>query len=152
MMAHRKLFAVLLVISFIAGLLSGCSAPDASKAVGDSTPETIKDEIGDSQVVRSFSASQVSSGDKITVTLKKTLDEGQKTILVEENFPPGWTVVDAGTGVASGNTIKWAELATAKPGIFTYTVQATSDSGIWTGQYSINGLSLKDIGGLSKLE
>ena len=134
------------ILFLLVGLLVGCTAP--IKQVEDTTVGT---PVASGPVMRSFSASTVSSGDTIIVTLTKNLNADQTTLLTEDYFPAGWSVVDAGTGTVAGNAIRWAELTGAKSGAYTYSVKATSDSGTWSGQYSVNGATPVDIGGSKTL-
>lgn len=139
-------------MSLLVGALSGCVVDKTAidKSV-DNTPDTPYDGISAILVTRSFSVSEVSPGDSVTIALTKVLNADQKTLLVEETFPAGWTIVDAGDGTVNDNVIKFVELMNAKSGAYTYTLKANSDSGVWSGQYSINGQPPKDIGGSSKL-
>ncbi len=138
---------------FVGFLITGSGCTNKSSDVVDgsvNSPDNapVSDAIT-GNVVRSFSVSQISSGETVTVTLTKKLNDGQKTVLIEENFPSGWEVVDAGTGVAKGNAIKWAELLNANSGTLEYTLKSSSDSGAWSGEYSINGAPPVSIEGYS---
>jgi len=147
----KNVLFVLLVVGIV--FMMGCSSPDVVEEVSDNIEEIPEEtnDVSESSVVRSFSASTVSVGSNLVVTLTKTLDASQTSLLVEENVPVGWTIVDADTGTVAGNTIRWAELTGAASGTYTYIVTA-ADSEAWTGQYAINGQEPVDIGGLTTIE
>ena len=102
---------------------------------------------------RSFSANPTMSGSTITVTLTKTLQPDQSTVLVEETVPAGFTIVSPHLGAATDNTIRWAELIGAVSGTYNYTVRTPLTPGAYafSGMYSINGGSENVIGGASSL-
>jgi len=102
---------------------------------------------------RSFSSNTVIRNTVITVTITKNLLAGQSTVLVEEYVPTGYTIISSGTGSATGNTIRWAELIGAVSGTYTYTVRTpnAAGAGTFSGMYSINGGSETPIGGTALL-
>jgi hypothetical protein len=141
----KNVLLLFLVVGVV--FMAGCSNSGELDVNEDISDEEVV--VSDAVVARTLSASNVNVGDNIVVTLTKNLDASQTNILVEENFPTGWTVVDAGTGTVAGNTIRWAELTGATSGTYTYTlnVVGTSGTSTWSGQYSINGQTPVDISG-----
>ena len=135
------------IIFLIVILLFGCTSKseknsDTQNLAG---PETNKNTQG--IVIRSFSSSSSSVGETIEVTITKNLNSDQTTLLIEDSFPEEWEVVNPGSGNIIGNTIRWAELNTAKSGKFVYSLRVGSGDSVWSGQYSVMGRPPIDIVG-----
>lgn len=149
----KNVLMLMLLVGIV--FMVGCSRPNMIEELPVDMEEISEDtgSVSESIVARTFSASNVNVGDTLVVTLTKNLDASQTNILVEENFPAGWVIVDAGAGTVVGNTIRWAELTGATSGTYTYTVTVSGSSGtaVWSGKYSINGQAPADIGGATSV-
>ena len=140
---------LLLVLILGVVFVVGCSSQDVDEEI----PKETEDVSETSVVARTFSASNVNVGDTLVVTLTKNLDDDQTIILIEDNFPTGWNILDEGAGSVVGNTIRWAELTGATSGTYTYTVNVVGNPGTatWNGKYSINGQTPLDISGATSV-
>ncbi len=129
-------------------------AYDNSNAVTTSNPVTVNIvQVSTNEVSRSFSVNPATLNSVITVTLTKTLSSSQKTLLVEEYVPSGFTITSVGTGIASGNTIRWGELNDSVSGTYTYNIRTPNSAtiGTFSGLFSINGGSSNSISGSTQL-
>ena len=114
-------------------------------------------EGGDSsKVSRSFEGNSVD--ENILVTLNVDFDSGfvHNVYVVEENVPAGFSIVDSGSAVRSGNVLRWAGVDVAN-GLdsrdLTYTVR-TSNVGSYSfvGFYGMDGMdSDEEIAGDGEL-
>jgi hypothetical protein len=102
---------------------------------------------------RSFSSNPAVRNTAITVIITKNLLAGQSTVLAEEYVPMGYVIVSSGTGLATGNTIRWAELTGATSGTYNYTVRTptTAGTGTFSGMYTINGGATVTTAGSTQL-
>ena len=85
---------------------------------------------------------EANPGDIITVSLDVTIDGGDR-IIIDEVYPAGWTIVNAGTGdTTEAGHIKWVQIGGAvSDTILTYQVQVPGTaSGIFTfsGEYKLS--------------
>ncbi|WP_462272617.1 hypothetical protein, partial [Methanohalophilus sp.] len=86
-------------------------------------------------VSRDLSSQTVAPGDTITVTLD--VNNPDDRIIVNDMFPSGWSITDAGTGstLESGH-IKWVETDPVSSTTYTYDVQVPTDA---SGTYNFDG-------------
>jgi hypothetical protein len=82
---------------------------------------------------------------EVAVTLRVSIGSGEHTYYaVEETVPSGWSVLDAGKGAVSGDTIRWLvinDTAQAPSTAYRYVVRAP-DTGLgeFRGIYWIEGM------------
>jgi len=83
-----------------------------------------------STVTRSFSATTLGQGADLTVTLTVGITAAETYYAIDEVFPSGWTIKNAGTGSTehSGH-LKWVVTESAVNIAYTYVLTAPSQSG-----------------------
>ncbi len=92
---------------------------------------------------------EANPGDIITVSLDVTIDGGDR-IIIDEVYPAGWTIVNAGTGdTTEAGHIKWVQTGgSVSDKILTYQVQVPGTaSGICTfsGEYKLSADPTQDV-------
>lgn len=102
-------------------------------------------------VERSFDKDVVAPGERIEVSLNIRLNEDQTYYLLEESIPEGFVVLG---DVAKDNKVRLVEIQNAESNVFTYSVEAPSERGVYTfyGEYGmefINGT--RDIAGANEI-
>lgn len=130
------------------GLVGGSQKTSKEEIIEeDHTPEPQPSE--EFFLVRSFSSEEISPQEIVTVTLTKIFETDHKGLLIEEIFPEGWTINDAGTGFVNGNYIRWAEISEVELGNLTYELIAPDYSGSWQweGIYAVDGADSTEIAG-----
>jgi hypothetical protein len=83
---------------------------------------------------------------EVVVTLSVGIGSGEHTYYaIEETVPSGWTVLDAGKGAVSGDTIRWLvinDTAQAPSTAYRYVLKVPSTGlGVWKGIYWIEGMA-----------
>ena len=88
-----------------------------------------------SSVTRSFSSTNLNSGDTLTVTLDVVVDSGDTFYLIDELYPStSWNVLSNGGGDELSNPthIFWTVLSGATSTTYVYTLQVPNEPGIHT--------------------
>ncbi len=126
------------------------SADDPTQPIDCDTQVNVVDDGGvvtPSQNVCRDLPAEANPGDVITVSLDVTLDGGDR-IIIDEVYPAGWTIANAGTGNTSeAGHIKWVQFGAVSDTVLTYQVQVPGDaSGTYTfsGEYDL-GSGIQDI-------
>jgi hypothetical protein len=94
-------------------------------------------------VTRSVSPSSVPYGETMTVSLTVDVSGSAGYYAIDEMYPSGWSVIDAGSGSIE-HAGHWKEVVIegAKNTVYTYTLRAPSQDGIYTfsGEYMFGGM------------
>lgn len=94
-------------------------------------------------VTRSLSSGTVPPGGSLTVTLSVDVSGAGDNYAIDETYPPGWSVKDAGSG-STEHTLHWKHLVleNAQNTQLTYTLIASEEPGTYTfsGEYMFGGM------------
>lgn len=113
-------------------VLAGLSAPTASAA----------------NVTRNLSLTTVDSGDNVVVDLTVDVDSASEAYAIEESYPDGWSVVNAGgLNDNEDGLLKIAVVEDAQDVVYQYTVRAPSAGGnySWHGMYIFESMSDEEL-------
>ncbi len=106
-------------------------------------------------ISRSFSSSSINADNEVDVNLEVSIGGGDSFYIIEEYVPEGWTIVDAGSGDASGsNVIFWITIQNPASETLVYKVKAPSASGSYEfkGNFTMGSSAVRKIGGESIIE
>jgi len=109
-----------------------------------------------STITRSVDSATVAPGADVKVTLTVDITGGETFYVIDEIFPSGWTVKDAGTGsTGQAGHLKWVVIQDAKNTTYDYvlTVPATVGTETFSGTYMFEGMASEaQIQGIQGIE
>ncbi|MAH45768.1 hypothetical protein CMI37_08050 [Candidatus Pacearchaeota archaeon] len=107
--------------------------------------------VSASSIERSFSATELTPGDNLDVTLTVTVDGGESYYLIDELYPSiSWTITDSDGGDESeAGHLKWIVISGAASTTYTYSLTVPDELGekTFSGIYAFEGGTEEDIGG-----